>query len=341
MSLSRSLHAETSPPYFRTVGPLACFAPPMLSLSFSVPALSAGAHRIAQIETVVVAGGAVFVAVVLGLTVSSLVRSRARPETSGARPAPRDPTGPLTAASAAVALVVAISFFSLAAYAAGAEPPENAIEVEAHQSDASWSFTYANGAAQNDKVLLPLGRHVALNLVTDDDPSTFVVPELGLRTQLVRGDYRSLLVEPTAIGTAHIVGPAGKSVAEIEIVSREAFDEYMRVGPSNPYCPSKDACPVELAARWGEDLYAQNACIGCHTRDGSRLVGPSFKGVYGRNETMTTGLVVHIDDAYLLESIRQPQAKIVKGYENGNMPSFASLSDRKVDALIAYLKTVK
>ena len=311
-------------------------------LDFGEPALSVSAHDIDQMRLALGVGGALFAIAVLGLCAYCLVRFR--------RPAGALPEGPVTTeggrslafgVASVVVLVTAAFGAGLAAYAADTVPPESALGLAGHQSDSLWTFTYPNGDTQNDKVIVPLGRPVTLDLATDDDPNTFVVPELRVRTPLVAGAVSTLFLEPRALGTAHVIGPKGSAVAEIQVVSTAAFDAYMREGPTNPYCPSPDACPAELAARWGTDLFAQNACIGCHSRDGSRLVGPSFKGVYGRDETMTTGLVVHIDEAYIRESIRKPQAKIVKGFENAAMPSFANLSDRKVDALIAYLKTVK
>jgi cytochrome c oxidase subunit 2 len=243
-----------------------------------------------------------------------------------------------------VALVGTVFYVGLLDYLKDTLAPEAALQISAQDNGTDWTFTYPNGATVSDNVLrLPEGRpvNVALSVESDGDPATFNVPELRLRRRVLPGTLPTVFIEGRATGTAHVLGPDGQPVSKIEFVPGAEFDEYMRVGPSNPYCPTQDACTPELQARWGEDLFAQNACIGCHSRDGSKLVGPSFKGVYGRDETMSTGLVVHIDDAYIKESIRQPQAKVVKGFGNVNMPSFATLSDRKVDALVEYLKTIK
>ena len=306
-----------------------------------LPALSAGAQDIEQLQTFVAVGGGIFVVLVLALVALFLLRNRVPAGASPSEVALPDEPRPLAAASATVALLVAAVFGAgLVAYLKSSVPPEGALAIAARQSDSSWAFTYPNGDVQNDKVIVPLGRPVTFDVTTEDEPATFLVPELRLRTHVGARDLATVFLQPTATGTAHVIGPKG-AVAEIQVVTAEEFDEYMRVGPTNPYCPTPESCTAELSAKWGEDLYASNACIGCHSRDGSRLVGPSFKGVYGRDETMTTGLVIKIDESYIRESIRQPQAKIVKGYENGNMPSFAALTDRKLDALVAYLKTVK
>ena len=92
--------------------------------------------------------------------------------------------------------------------------------------------------------------------------------------------------------------------------------------------------------KWGQELYVKNNCATCHSVDGTAGTGPTFKGVYGRKETLTTGQQVEVDENYIRESILRPQAKIVKGFETGNMPPFV-FTDEKIEALIAYLKTVK
>ena len=61
-------------------------------------------------------------------------------------------------------------------------------------------------------------------------------------------------------------------------------------------------------------LLTAKGCVACHSLDGSRMVGPSLKGVFGREEELEDGSKVTIDEAYILESIKNPMAKIVKGY---------------------------
>ena len=94
----------------------------------------------------------------------------------------------------------------------------------------------------------------------------------------------------------------------------------------------------------GQKLYASLGCQGCHTTDGSKSTGPSFKGLYGRQTKLTSGPSVTADPAYLLESIRDPDKQIVQGYAPGIMssaikPGAVSVADAK--ALIAFIKTLK
>jgi cytochrome c2 len=94
----------------------------------------------------------------------------------------------------------------------------------------------------------------------------------------------------------------------------------------------------------GQNLYASLGCQGCHTTDGSKSTGPTFKGLFGRTTKLTNGQTVTANLAYLLTSIRDPDKQIVAGYQPGIMssaikPGSVSVADAK--ALIAFIKTLK
>ena len=91
----------------------------------------------------------------------------------------------------------------------------------------------------------------------------------------------------------------------------------------------------------GAQLYS-SYCRACHSVDGTKLIGPSFKGLWDSDREVLRNGTLHTDLAnadYIRESIFQPQAAIVKGYENAPMPSFENvLSDRDIEALIEYFR---
>jgi cytochrome c oxidase subunit 2 len=95
------------------------------------------------------------------------------------------------------------------------------------------------------------------------------------------------------------------------------------------------------AAGRGEDLVQSLGCLGCHTTDGSRGVGPTWKGLYGSRVEITGGGTVTADEVYLRESILNPGAKIVKGFPDA-MPSFeGQIGEEDLPAILAYIKTLK
>ena len=82
--------------------------------------------------------------------------------------------------------------------------------------------------------------------------------------------------------------------------------------------------------------------MACHASDHKRLVGPGWGGLYHSKVTMTDGTTVDADDAYLKESILQPNAKIVAGYPPGVMPAYNTLlKDDDVNAILAYLHSLE
>ncbi len=129
--------------------------------------------------------------------------------------------------------------------------------------------------------------------------------------------------------------------AQIPVEDRWAIIAYLRQlqgvePPEN--CDGMVVVPAAkvASAEHGALLYKAKGCNACHTLDGNRLVGPTWKGAYGRKEQLTDGTEVTIDDAYLKESILKPMAKIVMGYPPA-MPVLP-LNDIEVDSLILFIK---
>jgi cytochrome c oxidase subunit 2 len=106
---------------------------------------------------------------------------------------------------------------------------------------------------------------------------------------------------------------------------------------------------LEEASNWetrmspvqaGEQFFTQRGCTQCHTVTGARLIGPSLKNVFGEPQQLRNGTTVVADENYLRESLYDPNAKIVAGYEP-QMPSYkATLKDKDVGAIIEYLKSI-
>ena len=114
---------------------------------------------------------------------------------------------------------------------------------------------------------------------------------------------------------------------------------WLRFENNEPLDPNKrPLTPVEH----GEELFVKRACKGCHSIDGVDGIGPSFKGLFGKTETLTDGSTVLVDDNYIMESINNPDLKIVKDFVPGQMPSFeGQLSQEDIADIITYIKTLK
>ena len=89
----------------------------------------------------------------------------------------------------------------------------------------------------------------------------------------------------------------------------------------------------------GQELAEEQGCLGCHSLDGSASVGPTWKGLFGKTETMADNSTVVVDEAYLKEAIVNPNATVVAGF-SPIMPPY-ELSNEELNALIAYAKAIK
>jgi cytochrome c2 len=98
------------------------------------------------------------------------------------------------------------------------------------------------------------------------------------------------------------------------------------------------AAPGGRAAA-GAELFQANGCYACHSLDGERKIGPSLGGIFGATVELSDGSTALIDEEYLVESILQPEAKRVAGYDDAAMPSYEGIvSAEDASALAEYIK---
>jgi cytochrome c oxidase subunit 2 len=90
----------------------------------------------------------------------------------------------------------------------------------------------------------------------------------------------------------------------------------------------------------GQALVAANGCAACHSTNGSSGIGPTWLGLFGSQVKISGDGTVTADEAYIHESIKAPQAKIVAGFETQLMPNFG-LTDNQINDIVAYIKTLK
>jgi cytochrome c oxidase subunit 2 len=120
--------------------------------------------------------------------------------------------------------------------------------------------------------------------------------------------------------------------AAVRVLPQEEFDAWIRAESG----VSED--PVERGAQWAE----QFGCLVCHSVDGTPLVGPSWQGLYGREEELQDGTTVVADEAYLHNSIVDPQSQIVAGFPNAMPPAAAAgLTDEQIADIIAFIESLR
>lgn len=242
-------------------------------------------------------------------------------------------------------MIIVLFHISFDHYISNAVASENALEVRVRGKRWSWDFQYPNGSSEPQELWLPVNKPVKLVMSSADVLHSFYIPAMRLKRDTVPGMYSQLAFTPTRVGEAQVFcaeycgagtkeGSGGHyaMLAKIRVVSQAEYDKHIE---------SLDKKPDGITeAQWGESIAKKAGCFTCHSVDGSKGTGPSYKGLFGRQEQMTDGKSYAADENYIKESILNPKAKIVKDYENGNMPAF-QFKTPQLEAIIAYIKTVK
>jgi cytochrome c oxidase subunit 2 len=126
----------------------------------------------------------------------------------------------------------------------------------------------------------------------------------------------------------------------VRVIPKEEFDAWL--ADTSALVPV--AGPQTSPAQQGFEVMRKNGCIACHSSDGSKMVGPTFKGLWGETQTVTTGREerqVTVDEDYVRTSIYDPGADVVKGYNAGLMQSYKDqVSDEDVGLIIEYMKSL-
>jgi cytochrome c oxidase subunit 2 len=207
----------------------------------------------------------------------------------------------------------------------------------------SWSFEYpaVNGVSViSDELHLPKGKQVLLRMTSSDVIHSFWVPEFRVKQDLVPGRITELRITPIRDGNykvrcAELCGTSHAYMEKPVVVSSQAdFDTWM--AEQTKLAEQAAATPEGH----GQLLVSANGCAACHSTNGASGIGPTWFGLFGSQVKLTDGSVVTADEAYLTESIKAPQAKIVAGFETQLMPNYG-FPDEDIADIVAYIKTIK
>ena len=239
-------------------------------------------------------------------------------------------------------LLILLFIYGYVVYMDMRTPPKDAVDINVVGKQWLWEFDYYNGKKTLNELYVKQNVPVRMVMRAEDVLHSFFVPQFRVKQDILPGRYTQLWFTPTKVGTfdlfcAEYCGTGhSKMLAKVIVLSPEAYDIWengaeIEEGPGNA-----GLTPVEL----GEKLYTEKGCNACHSVDGSVVLGPSFKGLYGRTGKFNNGESYTVDENYISQSILEPQAQIVEGFQPV-MPSFKGiLSDDDIAGLIAYIKTL-
>jgi cytochrome c oxidase subunit II len=222
-------------------------------------------------------------------------------------------------------------------------PPKDAIDIGVTAKQWLWTFDYYNGKKTINELYVQQNRPVRLVMQSEDVIHDLFVPAFRMKQDVLPGRYVQEWFTPDKIGTydifcAEYCGTGHSAMrAKVVVLSPEAYALWEHGGKAGEGAGAAALPPAELGAK----IYKEKGCNACHSIDGSILVGPSFKGIYGHTVELQDGSKITVDENYIRQSILEPQSQVVKGFQPV-MPSFKGiLSDDDISGVIAYIKTLK
>ena len=237
-----------------------------------------------------------------------------------------------------VIIVLVMFYFGWVGFAPMRQVPADAMPVKVIGRMWSWEFDYGNGKISKELVV-PYNRNVKLNLVSVDVNHSLFIPAFRVKEDVIPGYNNYLWFRPILKGTFDIYCSEYCGLAHSAMLSKAivvdslAFNKWLadlKVTGNLPDHP-------------GLTLIKANACLTCHSLDGSKIIGPSFKGLYGRKTIVVTDAgekEIESTADYIKRSILDPNAEVVKGYNKGLMQSYKEkINEADLDKIVDYFKT--
>jgi len=213
-------------------------------------------------------------------------------------------------------------------------PPANAMEIYGTGKQWMWKFQHIEGAREINQLHVPVNRDVRVVLISQDVIHDFAVPAFRLKGDVIPGRYTSVWFRATKTGTYRLFCDQycgtlhSGMVGEVIVMDPADYQDWI------------SARGEGSLGQQGEKIFQQLGCNTCHRND-SLARAPNLAGLYGNQVKLKDGAVVNADDAYIRESIVNPSAKIVSGWEN-IMPTFqGQISEDDMIALVYYIKSLR
>jgi cytochrome c oxidase subunit 2 len=236
-----------------------------------------------------------------------------------------------------IPFIIAMTMFGWGArvYFEQYKPPQNAVEVYVVAKQWMWKLQHATGQREINELHVPVGRKIKLIMTTEDVIHDFFIPAFRTKADVVPGKYTTLWFEATKPGTYHLfcaeycgMNHSGMTGSVIVMEPRE-FDNWLsgNTGTTSP-------------AAAGQQLFQTLGCSSCHGANGEGGRGPTLAGLFGRQTPLEGGQSIRADEAYIRESIINPQAKIVAGF-GPIMPTFqGQVTEDQLVQLVAFIKSL-
>jgi cytochrome c oxidase subunit 2 len=242
-------------------------------------------------------------------------------------------------------LVLVMFYYGWAGWTPMRHAPKDSFNIQVTGRMWNYTFQYQNGKT-TDTLFVPMNKAVKLKLISMDVIHGFYIPAFRIKEDVVPGREKSAWFIAQREGLFELF------CSEYCGMDHSYMYTYVKVMPEQKFnawyvdtTKHTDAAVVESPTANGKRIMKNIGCFACHTVDGNKLVGPSFKGIFGSKVTVETGGSEHeitVDHAYIKKSIYEPNADVVKGFNKGLMqPYVGQLSEGDIQQITEYLKTLK
>ncbi|WP_031500021.1 cytochrome c oxidase subunit II [Bryobacter aggregatus] len=214
-------------------------------------------------------------------------------------------------------------------------PSKNTLDLYVVGKQWMWKIQHPQGKSEINELHVPVGQAVKLTLASEDVIHSFFIPAFRLKKDVVPGSYQTFWFEATKSGRYHIFCAEycgtnhSRMIGWVTALEPADYQKWLAGGHDG-----------ESMAVQGEKLFQQYGCASCHANDTQGRC-PSLHNVFGRRVLLEGGQTVTADEAYLRESILNPNATIVKGYPRDVMPVFqGQIPEEELMQLMVYLKSL-
>ncbi|MFC2080211.1 cytochrome c oxidase subunit II [Bacteroidota bacterium] len=222
-------------------------------------------------------------------------------------------------------------------------PPDEARHVTAIARMWNFQFVYENGKT-TDSLYVPVNQPVILDLKALDVLHSLYIPAFRVKEDMVPGNEKQMWFVPGKVGaydlfcTEYCGLEHSYMYTGVIVMPEDDFEQWLNDTSEVAPVIAADATPAEQ----GFQVMVKNGCNACHSSDGSKLVGPSYLGAWGKMREVKSGgdkTEVMMDEEYIRRSIYDPNADIVDGFSKGLMLSYEGLvSEEEMELIIAYIK---
>jgi cytochrome c oxidase subunit 2 len=296
---------------------------------------SSAAGQVDTLYFFLVVLSAFFVILIFGLVALFAIRYRRRYE--GQKAVQIHGSTALEVAWTVIPFLLTLVLFGWGAglYYRNARAPRNAIEIYVVGKQWMWKLQHPEGPREINELHIPAGVPVRMIMTSEDVIHGFYIPAFRIKQDVLPGRYTSEWFRATRPGEYHLFCSQycgtehSGMIGTVHVMEPSQYQSWLTSRPGG-----------ESMAVAGKQLFDRLGCSGCHRERGTSR-GPALAGVFGQEVVLEGGQRALADEGYLRESILNPRAKVVMGYQPV-MPTYqGQLKEDQLLQLIAYIKSLR